>query len=387
MPLVLPDGLRVVPASAGKDALLGGNRVLAFRFEVLDRWENLQGVLQTAPYGGELSWSAQASIKSSGTLPVVDPGWVRTDWVTSRIRPVAVLSSATTPDRREVPLGVYLTASPDEVWSDEGRRWDIDLLDKAVLLDQDTPTDAGGNATAYTAAAGSNVVALVVALIQSVGESVSAIEPGSETLQHALVFEPGTTKLRIVNELLDAGNYFSLWVDGHGQFRVTKYRAPADRVPAYEVLAPFTRGAGSLMAPGWTRQRDAWAVPNRVVAVSQGDGAAEGMVATASNMDPASPFSYPSRGRWVTQFEEGVEATGMPSLQAYADRKLLTASSVSSKLEVSHAYLPDLAVNSAIQFRYVQDDVEFDMLTTVQNLKVPLDPTGLCTSTLREVVG
>lgn len=387
MPLVLPDGLRVVPALSGQDALLGGSRVVAFRFEVLDRWENLQGVLESAQYGGELSWSAAASIKSSGSIPVIDPGRVRTDWVTARIRPVVVLTSASTPDRLEMPLGVYLTAAPDETWSDEGRRWDIDLLDKAVLLDQDTPTDAGGNATAYTAAAGSNVIALVVALIQSVGEPVPAIKPGPETLTHALVFEPGTTKLKIVNELLDAANYFSLWVDGHGQFRVTKYRAPADREITYELLAPFTRGPSSLMAPDWTRSRDVWAIPNRVVALSQGDGVAEGLVATASNTDPTSPFSYPSRGRWVSRIEEGVEVTSMASLQAYADRKLAAASSVSSKIEISHPLLPDLTINSAVRFRYDQDGESIDSLMTVANTKIPLSPTGLCTTTLREVVG
>jgi len=386
VPLRLPDGLTVVPDPRGEDALLGGHRVLSFRYELLDRWENFQGLIQTAPYGGELSWSAQASIKSGGTLPVVDPGWIRSDWITSRIRPVAVLSSATTSDRLEVPLGVYLPAAPDEQWSDEGRRWDISLLDKATLLDQDTPTDVAGNATAYTAAAGSNVVALVVALIQSVGEPVPAIEPGSETLQSALVFQPGTTKLKIVNELLDAANYFSLWVDGRGQFRVTKYRAPTDRPVTYDLLAPFTRGPRSLMAPDWTRERDVWEVPNRYVAVAQGNGTSEGMVATASNTNPASPFSYQTRGRWVTHFEEGVETTGQAALQAYAQRMLDAASSVSSKIEVSHAFLPELLINSAVRFNYTQDDVTLNMLCTVQNTKIPLDPTALCTSTLREVV-
>lgn len=385
MPLTLPGGTVVAPTDEGEDALLGGTRILAFRFELLDRWENLVGTIRTAPYGGSLSWSAQASIKSGGTLPVIDPG-EPVDWVRARVRPVAILSSATTGARREVPLGVYLAAAPDEDWSDEGRAWEVDLLDKAVILDQDVPVDAAGNATAYTAPAGSNVVALVAGLILSTGERVDAIEPGPEVLTSAMVFEPGTTKLKIVNELLDAANYFSLWVDGWGQFRVTKYREPAARPVAYDALTPFTRGPRSLMAPDWTRARDVYSVPNRYVAVSQGDGDAEGLVATAVNDDPASPFSYTARGRWVTQVEEGVEATSQASLQAYADRKLLAASGVSSRIEVHHAYLPDLRVNSTVRFRYEQDGELLDMLCTVQNTDVPFNPTGLCKSVLREVV-
>ena len=174
---------------------------------------------------------------------------------------------------------------------------------------------------------------------------------------------------------------------GAGQFRVTKYRAPQDRGTVYDLLAPFSRGPRSLMAPDWTRERDVYTVPNRYVVVSQGDGDAEGLVATAVNTDPGSPFSYPSRGRWVTQVEEGVEATSMASLQAYADRKLLAAGGVSSKMEVHHAYLPDLLINSTVRFRYEQDGEVLDMLCTVQNTEIPLDPTGLCKTVLREVVG
>ena len=86
--------------------------------------------------------------------------------------------------------------------------------------------------------------------------------------------------------------------------------------------------------------------------------------------------------------DEGVEATSLAALQAYADRQLLAASGVSSKVEVEHAYLPDLLINGAVRFRYSQPGSEgMDMLMTVQNTSIPFDPTALCKSTLREVVG
>ena len=382
----LPEGTFATALPGDADSLLGGTRITAFRYDLLDRSEGYLGQLDTVADGGSLSWSAQASIKSGGTIPVTDPGR-DIDWVTSRVRPVAVLSSGDTATLLEVPLGVYLPAAPEETWTDEGRSWTVDLLDKASILDQDVPVDAAGNATAYTAPAGSNVVALVAALIQSTGEAVTAIEPGPEVLTSAMVFEPGTTKLKIVNELLDAGNYFSLWVDGAGQFRVTKYRDPASRGVVYDLLTPFSRGPRSLMAPDWSRERDVWSVPNRYVAVSQGDGETEGLVATASNTDPDSPFSFQSRGRWVTQIEEGVEATSLAALQGYADRKL-AAAGASSKIDVHHAYLPDLLINSTVRFRYDHPGQgALDMLCTVSNTEVALDPVALCRSTLREVVG
>ena len=78
--------------------------------------------------------------------------------------------------------------------------------------------------------------------------------------------------------------------------------------------------------------------------------------------------------------------TSQAALQAYADRKLAAASGVASKIEVEHAFLPELLINSSVRFDYTQDDVNLSMLCTVQNTKIPLDPTALCRSTLREVV-
>src|SRR5690606_30012693 len=127
-------------------------------------------------------------------------------------------------------------------------------------------------------------------------------------LTSPMVWEAGTSKLRIVNDLLAAIDYNSLWVDGQGNFRATPYVRPAARSITYSILndesgAALVReladGQESIYLDEWSRDRDVYGVPNKVVAVATGTGDEEPLVGVATNEDPASPFSEPSRGRWI----------------------------------------------------------------------------------------
>jgi hypothetical protein len=101
-------------------------------------------------------------------------------------------------------------------------------------------------------------------------------------------------------------------------------------------------------------------------------------------MDPASPYSYENRGnRWITQTEVGVEVAGQNDLDLYVVRKLVTATSVTSAMKVSHIFLPDLLVNSVV--RFTNPDAGLDTTASVLNTTIPFDPIALCTTTLREV--
>jgi hypothetical protein len=198
-----------------------------------------------------------------------------------------------------------------------------------------------------------------------------------------VTWDAGTTRLKIINDLLDAANYFSLWCDGHGRYRATKYQAPKDRTPIYRAQAPLVAGESSLFSPDWEDDHDIYGVPNRYVAIQTGDGDDEGLTAVATNEDPDSRFSFDARGRWITEVEDGVEATGQAALDAYAERKLAAATDVESKISISHVYLADLLVNEVVEFSAGDLD---GILTTVTNTEVTLDPAELVKTKLRKVV-
>ena len=44
------------------------------------------------------------------------------------------------------------------------------------------------------------------------------------------------------------------------------------------------------MSPSWSREQDIAGVPNRTVLIVEGDDTEPGMVAVATNTDPASPY-------------------------------------------------------------------------------------------------
>lgn len=382
MPLILPPALTLTPVTSTLDDVLAGPRVTDYRFEVLDTDENLLGTLPVQT-GGSLDWSAYSAIKGSGTITVNDMG-EPIDWLNIRIRPLAILSSASSVADAQQPLGVFLTAAPVEKWTATGRVWDVELLDKLSVPDQDVVTDFNGDPVTYVAPVGANVIELVVDLLAGVGEAAPAIEPGTEVLAASQTWDVGTSVLKIIDDLLDTAGYFSLWCDGYGQYRTTKYVPPVDRVPVYTSLAPFSKGPSSLMSPDWTRDRDIYSVPNRYVAVGQGDETTEALVAVATNTDPASPFSYPNRGRWITRVMTGIEAVDLAALELSARRGLGQASSITSGISASHLYLPDLVINSTV--RFVNPDADLDMICVVNNTSIKLDPAELCTSELREVV-
>lgn len=384
MPLNLPAGLIAQPAPLSPDETLLTTRVTSFRFDLLEPRFTTNGVpIPEAVVGtldgvidGEVSWTYNSSVKGGGTLDVVDLGQ-NIDWVRARIRPVAILNN-----EREVPVGVFIPAAPKEDHAASQRVWPVELLDKNSLLDQDVYADpVNGQALPYSLDTGADVMDAVRYLIEGVGENTDMIPTDlGLTTANPMTWDVGTTRLQIINDLLSSVNYFSLWVDGMGQFRVTRYTDPASRPAQYALLAPFEEGR--MMTPDWTRDRDIYSIPNRFVATTSGDEENEGLISTAV-LPASSPYSYTRRGRWVTGVEQDVEAANQASLDRYAAWRLAISTAVSQRIEISHPILPDLRVNENIYFQ--AGDLP-RTLCTVYKTSVAFDPTALCTTELAEVV-
>lgn len=381
MPLPLP-GRVLRPVVAELEDQLSATRVTSFRFDLLERRFTANGdPIPEAVVGqlhgvtaGEVSWTYNASIKGGGSITVVETGQ-DIDWATARIRPVAILNDAT-----EIPIGVFIPSAPKRTHTATGTLVPVELLDKCSLLDQDVYADTDtGMALPFSLAVGSDVLLTVKSLIEDVGEATPLIPPDEGILTSSpMTWDVGTTRLRIINDLLSAINYFSLWVDGTGAFRTTKYTPPKDRPAVYSLLAPFEDGR--LMSPEWNSEEDIYSIPNRFVAITQGDDTKEGLVSTAM-LDPASPYSYANRGRWVTAVATGVEVTDQEALDKYAAWRLAIAVSVSQRIEVKHPILPNLRVNENIHFQAGDGP---RLLCSIYKTSVVFDPLALCITELSE---
>lgn len=393
MPITVPSG--VVPIkSLTTDEILYGDRVTSYRWEVLTHSGGtdhllgyLDGVIEPS---ASLTWQSNAAVKGSGSLKVADvttvqPGRLAVNQIaltSCRLRPVLVIEGL--PD---LPLSVFVVSAAPEEWSATGRILKIDLLDKATVLDQDKVDSS------YTVDAATAILSAVSTVIASAGESINVDPTVTSTLTAPMVWPAGTSKLQIVNDLLSALNYNSLWVDGVGNFRATPYVVPANRSLSYELLNGVERqlvdGDESIYQPDWMRDPDMFDVPNKVVAVQAGTGSAPALIGSYTNTDPASPFSYPSRGRWITstladvQTPADTDANVIAFLDAKAQRSLIASSAVQDALTVKHLPVP-IRVLDVMRFANVPAGI--DALHTVTSIKLDASPLGLMETELLEVI-
>lgn len=384
--------------------ILYGARTTRYRYELLahdpitgrdDLAGELDGVLS-----GSLSWSSSAAVKKSGSLKVLDlatatEGATRVadvELVATRIRPVLEVDGLP-----GMPLGVYLVTASPEDWSATHRVLSLELHDRATALEQDRTEST------FTAQTGLPVLSIVKSVIESAGETIDI--DASETLQlgSPMVWKAGTSRLAIVNELLGAIGYQDLWVDGAGAFRATPYVRPAARPIHYSILndesgealvRELTDGEQSIYTPEWTRDRDSYDIPNRVAAVASGSADASPLTGIATNEDPLSPYSYPSRGRWVVTVVEGVElpdyadepdpdAAAVAFLTQRARQTLIASSSTQATVSVKCLPIP---IELFDAMRFASTPAHVDARHTVTSVGLDLKFDGLMSLELREVV-
>lgn len=316
--------------------------------------------------GGSFSFNVNAVIRGGGSMQYAGP---ELDWSQYRVQPWYSVTAAS--GVIEWPLGVFIPASPTTQYGATGRTGSIELYDKTHLLDRDRVD------TTFVANTGAVVTSLIRSIIIGAGGVKVALTDSPAVLRKAMAWEVGTSKLQIVNDLLESINYFSVWVDGYGTFRADPYTDPAARLSQYS----FFDDAKGIYLPDFSRDFDTFNVPNKVICIAQGDGETTALKSVATDTDPNSRFSYGRLGNsWITRFEESVEASDQATLDALCKRYLREGQQVGSTYEIEHAPL-DLKPNDAVLFR--RDSEGIDIKATVESIEYGMG--SLCRTTLREV--
>ena len=406
--ITVPAGLLPVQ-DLSTEAVLYGSRQTEFRYELLSHdsatgVDSLAGFLDGVdPTSGRLDWESSSTVKKSGTISVTDLAAAKdgrtaiadVDLLKARIRPVRIIEGLP-----ETPLGVYLLNASPEQWSGTGRTYDVVMHDKSTVLEQD-PVDGS-----FTAGTDEPVLQIIADVIASAGETISFDGSDTRTLSSPKTWKAGTSKLKIVNDLLAALGYFALRVDGLGNFRATPYVEPADRSTRYSILngkdgKPLQRelrdGEQSIYSPEWKHDRVNYKVPNKVIAIAAGTGDGPALRGLATNENPDSPYSYQGRGnRWigpdsgplvvdVPDFSaEGDPAAATEAfLEAAARRSLIAQSSVQASIELDCLPIP-IELLDAMTFANVP--AKINARHTVRSATIPLTFDGLMSLKLQEVV-
>lgn len=346
-----------------------GHRQESFQFELLDLDDQLVAPLTNVAAGGQLEFSTAATIRGSGSITIRNPGPDPTDWARSRVRVSYVL------DGDAVPLITAIPRAPVESHKATGTSLDIELYDKTLILREDS------YGASWALPAGSNIIDAVAAVISSTGVPARdlLLVASADTASTAMVWEAGTSKLAIVNDLLDSAGYFAIYCDGWGRFHADPYTTPTQRGTSWS----FADDETGVYLPEWTLDADVFTVPNRYICVASTEGETPALTATATDIDPASPYSFGARGRWITRVDTDVDASSQATLELLAERRLHKAQQVGAVVELTHPWLP-FGLNHVVTFTDTSQPAPLRAVCWKQVVR--LSTGGLVTSSLRRLV-
>jgi hypothetical protein len=307
-------------------ALHAAHRTMKFRYELLSSSNQFKAHL-TNVLSGHVGYNSLAQIKRTGRFNMRDDGSV--NFLSDRIKPYALLKM---PDGgwTEWPLGVFVLSTPPRRADDAGAVIrEVEAYDLLQVLVDDKVSDR------YTIPVGANYITEVKVLLDSAGITAQNLTATDKTLPTDRDWDPGTTKLQIINDLLGAINYRSLWFDENGVAVAQPYVSPTVRASEYT----YRDDDESVIFSEVQQSLDLFAVPNQwVLYVSEADRPP--MRSVYTNTNPASPTSTVNRGRTIVAEPKQVDVADQATLDALAQREAFEASQVYEHVEFETAIMP-----------------------------------------------
>lgn len=302
----------------------GGTRRVSFRYDLLSASNVYLGPLNTVR-SCSVTNNALADIKRTAKFSIVDDGAI--NYLSDRIQPWARLTMADG-GYVEWPQGVFLLSTPKRKLEQNAYvTRDVQAYDQLLALQDDKVDDR------YTIASGTVYTTAITTLLD--GDYSLNLTPTAKTLPGDLDWEPGTSKLRIVNDLLSAINYESASFDEYGRLVGKPYTSPADRAPEFT----YATDSQSVIAGDVDQTLDLFSVPNKLVLIkSEPDQAALRSVYT--NSEVGSPTSTVSRGRTIVEVVTEQDAADQTTLDDKAARLMFERSQVYEVVEFGTALMP-----------------------------------------------
>lgn len=368
-----------------KDVLFSSYRVEEYWADI----HNIDGSFVTRMEnvtGGSITYSVDARIKGSGSLEISEK--FPLEWWGKLIRVWVKVSNGN--DYFQWCLGTFIPSIPSVDYGEGYRTYTIDLQDKLLILDQDCV------ANAFSIPAKAPLMPYVHALIRSASQAsadqvVDPVALNYRAIHHkALTWEAGTPKLTIVNDILDALEYFSLTADWAGNYTSSPYVLPSDRPIAWT----FREGQAALHRASFQYTIDRANVPNRIVYLVQEEGSSEddpkykwsacaentrGVIEKATGKTIGQEYSYQARGRWITQVNDDIKADSQQELVEKVRRRLENACTPFEKVEIEHATLP-LRLNDVARFQ----SADLAIMGTVRKFELTLQAGSLMKTAIRK---
>lgn len=252
---------------------------------------------------GEVSANEDARIQMSFTAQLRELGRLRPhqDFIAPYLRVIH-------DDGRveEGQVGLYTVLQPEEVEHRKSHTEEtIDGRDLTWFIDADTFTDG------YTVPAGIDYVDAAIAIIQSTGHSRIAIPRSGVLVPEPIDWQPGDSKLDMVNELMNEISYYRVWADNTGRIVSIPYL----NLETAEPTRRHRSGFGCEVVGDISESQLHTSFANVIVVISDGQGDQEDDIESiVINDNASSPTSTVSLGVTIRRTERTNVAT-----QAAAD--------------------------------------------------------------------
>lgn len=294
-----------------------------YTYELVDLDGNTVEKALDGVTSGVVDANVNAPIRWNGSINLeAPPEW---DLWKTRIRPIYHRTG------REPEVVGTFHARPDTWQFERGRHATrLNLYDLTIHVQEDEISQT------WVEPVGAVVTDRVNSILQDIGLQTS-VTPSTEKLRRSLVFEDSVTKLRIINDMLDAAGFFALHTNTLGQFQVRRYEPPYQRPTVYWFTQRPDAEHTSTVSGTYPQT-----VPNRVIAKAPGDGDAPDLVAVSEDL-----FNFWQTGVWRSRTYEGLEATSQGVLDEHSIRLLTDAQRSSTVVE--RELLPGpLAINDIV---------------------------------------
>lgn len=213
---------------------------------------------------------------------------------------------------------------------------------------------------------------------------------GPSLINEAIAYDVGTNVLTMLNDCARLVGWGALTPDPYGVITGGPYIRPSRRPVSYI----FREGNEAIHSADWTIDRDIFSVPNVVVCVGTPGsddtqrgadkyyaGPSPAVVGVARNDNPSDPLSTVNRGE-IVHVETGVKATSQAAIDQVAQRILTEKAMPAASLVIEHLPI-NIRPGEVVEFISQGQRLR----GTVQEMKIPLSPTALVTTTIKEIPG
>jgi hypothetical protein len=339
---------------------------------------------------GSVTLSATSRLRASGQLSLTETEQ-RIDWFNMHARvdymPVGMGGW---------PVASFVMSSPTRSVNDHRVTRDVELLSTLAYLDR-MATDRiehVGNAH-LTDDSRWGLVGRYAAKARNLRMGFTKFGDygyvgGPSLINEAIAYDVGTNVLTMLNDCARIVGWSALTPDPYGVITGGPYIRPSRRPVSYV----FREGDAAIHSADWTIDRDIFSVPNVVVCVGTpgsddtqrgddkyGAGPTPAVVGVARNDNPRDPLSTVNRGE-IVHVETGVKAASQAAINQVAQRILTEKAMPAASLVIEHLPI-NIRPGEVVEFISQGQRLR----GTVQEMKIPLSPTALVTTTIKEIPG